>query len=326
MFNHKDIEKRSIFVINCLDGKALRVQSGELLLEETSEDGERKTLTKLPFQKILALFVIGHATITTPLIEYCTKYGISLVVTKTTLRPVFFFSTTAEANYLLRKKQYEYEKENLTIPKVLVSNKIQNQIRLLEKTRIKSGLVPINLEKCRILLSQLADAASYDEVMGLEGSAAKLFFSAYFEPFDWKSRRPRVKSDPLNTTLDIGYTILFNYIECFARMFGFDVYRGVYHQLWFKRKSLICDLVEPFRCLIDRQVRKAFNLRQCKAEDFDFRKGEYYLKREKNSEYNKLFFETLVEHKTEIFKYIQNYYRAFMQRKSAEQYPKFTLE
>ena len=323
MFTHKDIEHRSIFVINCIENKNLRVMQGELLLENTEE---KKTLTKLPFQKILAIFVVGHITITTPLIEKCTRYGIPLVVMKPNFRPVFFFSITAEANFLLRKKQYEYNKENLQIPKILVANKIRNQIRLLEKTRLKNNSIQTAKEKCNQLFDLVADAPTYDSVMGLEGKAANLFFSAYFEPFDWKARYPRVKSDPMNTTLDIGYTILFNYIEAFTRLFGFDPYRGVYHQLWFKRKSLICDLVEPFRCLIDQQVRKAFNLKQCKDEDFKFFKNEYVLKREKNADYTKMFYEVLIEQKNEVFRYMQQYYRCFMQQKNTPDYPLFLIK
>ncbi|HEY9123878.1 MAG TPA: CRISPR-associated endonuclease Cas1, partial [Bacteroidales bacterium] len=101
MFTHKDIEYRSVFVINCIEERALRVMNGELLLEDTEAN---KTLTKLPFQKILALFVVGHITITTPLIDKCTKFGIPVVVMKPNFRPVFFFSVTAEANFLLRQK------------------------------------------------------------------------------------------------------------------------------------------------------------------------------------------------------------------------------
>jgi hypothetical protein len=72
MFTHKDIQLRTIFVINCIKERNLRVSSGELLLEEKSNES-KKTLTKLPFQKILALFVIGHISITTPIIEKCKK-------------------------------------------------------------------------------------------------------------------------------------------------------------------------------------------------------------------------------------------------------------
>ena len=317
MFTNKDVEYRSIFVVNCIDNKALRVSNGGLLFEDTSE---KKTLTKLPFQKILVLFVIGHISITTAFIEKCSKYGIPVVIMKPNLRPIFFYSITAEANFLLRKKQYEYEKSNLKIPKILVENKIKNQIRLLEKTRITSGHIRSSMNLCNDLLLLLPQADSYEEVLGIEGKVANAFFTAYFEPFDWHTRCPRAKTDVINSTLDIGYTILFNFIEAFTRLFGFDPYRGVYHQLWFKRKSLVCDLVEPFRCLIDGRVRKAFNLKQCKKDDFNLIKNEYVLKREKNSDYTKMFFEILIEQKNDIFRYMQQYYRCFMQDKRAEEY------
>lgn len=323
MFTLKDMEYRSVFVINCIENKALRVESGALLLEDTQQN---KTLTKLPFQKILALFVIGHITVTTPLIDKCTKYGVPIVVMKPNFRPVFFYSVTAEANFLLRKKQYELDKNDLQIPKILVANKIQNQLRLLEKTRLKSEQVNIAKEFYPKAIAMVMNATDYDTIMGLEGRVAKAFFAAYYEPLNWKGRCPRAKTDPVNVTLDIGYTILFNYIEAFVRLFGFDPYMGVYHRLWFKRKSLICDLMEPFRCLIDQQVRKAFNTKQCKATDFDMYKNEYVLKHEKSSEYTKMFYDVLIGYKAEVFKYVRDYYRCFMQRKSAPDYPQFLIK
>jgi len=322
MFTHKDIEYRSIFVVNCLEEKNLRVMSGELLLEDVQQ---KKTLTKLPFQKILALFVIGHISITTPLIDKCRLHGIPLVVMKPNFRPVFFYSITAEANYLLRQKQYEYPKTDLHIARILVENKIRNQLRLLEKTRQKAPKIVEAKEKCQTYLPLIPQIDDYDSLMGIEGSVAKLFFASYFEQHNWKLRSPRTKIDPINATLDIGYTILFNYIEAFTRLFGFDPYVGVYHRLWFKRKSLICDLIEPFRCLIDQQVRKAFNTKQCSANDFLLVKNEYLLKREKNSDYTKMFYDVLIQYKSDVFSYMRDYYRCFMQRKSVPDYPVFLI-
>jgi CRISPR-associated endonuclease Cas1 len=195
----------------------------------------------------------------------------------------------------------------------------------LEKTLQKAPKLVEAQEKCRNYLPVIAQINDYDSLMGIEGSAAKAFFAAYFEQYEWKLRSPRTKIDPINATLDIGYSILFNYIEAFTRLFGFDPYVGVYHRLWFKRKSLICDLVEPFRCLIDQQVRKAFNTRQCVPDDFKLIKNEYILKREKNSDYSKMFYETLIDYKLDVFNYIRNYYRCFMGRKSAPDYPKFLI-
>lgn len=326
MFTHKDIQFRTIFVINGLQERHLRVSNGELLLEEETEDGEKtKTLTKIPFQKILALFIVGHITVTTPLIEKCKKYGVALTVMKPNLRPVFYWSDSAEANYLLRQRQHQMDKEDLTIAKVIIGNKIQNQIIALEQTRKKDEQTLSALQKCQALLSLIDTCTQYSELMGIEGAASKAYFAAFFQSQNWKTRRPRVKCDTINATLDIGYTILFHYIECFLRMYGFDLYVGVFHRLWFKRKSLVCDMMEPFRCIIEKAVRTAFNKKQFSEKDFDVRKGEFWLKREKNLIYQKVFFDALIPYKNEVFRYVQTYYRCFMQRKSAPQYPRFLI-
>lgn len=322
MFTKKDIEHRTIYVINCIKNRNLRVQSGELLLEEVEE---KKTLTKLPFQKILALFVIGHISITTPLIDKCKQFNVTLIIIKYNLRPVFYWTPSSEANYLVRKRQYEFANNDLSIAKILVSNKIENQLSLLIKTRQKNDQIEQSKQFLSNSLSSICQIVDYDKLMGIEGSAAKQFFKAYFQNNNWTARKPRVRCDAINTTLDIGYSILFNFVECFVRMFGFDLYIGVYHRLWFKRKSLICDLMEPFRCLIDSRVRKAFNRGECKESDFLVSKREYRLKHEENGRYYQMFFEVLIAHKQEFFTYTQSYYRCFMQKKSSPNYPKFSI-
>ena len=138
MFTHNDIETRTIFVLNCIEKeRRLRVVNGELMLEELNGE-EHKTLTKFPFPKILALFVIGHISITTPLIDKCKRYGVALVVMKSNLRPVFVLSSSAEANFLLRKKQFEYPITAIDIAKELMFNKISNQKNNLQRIRKKS--------------------------------------------------------------------------------------------------------------------------------------------------------------------------------------------
>ena len=326
MFTHKDIEYRTIFVINCIHERSLRVSNGELLLEEQIEDSDKmKTLTKLPFQKILALFIIGHIRITTPLIEKCQKFGVALVVMKPSLRPVFFWTNSADANFLLHQRQYKLQKDDISIAKIIVENKIRNQLQALTDTRRKDDLTEQSCKTIKATLDSLPDVSDYDSLMGIEGMAAKAFFKAFYQDHKWHQRRPRTKCDALNVSLDIGYTMLFNYIECFLRMFGFDLYVGVYHRMWFKRKSLVCDIMEPFRPIIDKTVRTAWNRKQFSEKDFQIQKGEYRLKFENNADYSRVFFDALIPYKTDVFKYVQAYYRCFMGKKSVSQYPTFTL-
>ena len=324
MFTRKDIEFRSIFVINCLEERHFKVQQGELLLQD-SKTGT--TLTKFPFQKILALFIIGHATITTPLIDKCRKYGVFIAVLKPNLRPVFTYGNDAEANYLLRERQYAHSLEDLTIPLLLVKNKIGNHHRLLVNTRRKDHKTIKAINACEIAKESIVNQVkSFRDLMGIEGWVAKEFFNAYFQDLDWKQRQPRIKCDEINVTLDIGYTLLFNFVETFIRMFGFDLYCGIYHRQWFKRKSLVCDLMEPFRCIIDREVRKSFNLNHFQKKHFKVVKNEYMLLREYNGLYYKTFFSALVNYKAEVFHYIQRYYRLFMKGQLNETvFPNFNL-
>ena len=107
--------------------------------------------------------------------------------------------------------------------------------------------------------------------------------------------------------------------------FGFDTYCGVMHTNFYMRKSLVCDLVEPFRVLIDAQVKKAIHLRQCREEDFLVDNGRYLLKWEKNPAYISWLAQPIMENKEALFLYIQAYYRAFMKHKPAEQYPVFCI-
>lgn len=326
MFTHKDIQYRTIFVINCIKGRNLRVRNGELLLEEDIEESDKtKTLTKLPFQKILALFVIGNITITTPLIEKCHRYGVALIVVKPSFRPVFFWANSAEANYILHQRQYSLPKEDISIAKVIVRNKIMNQIAALKSTRRKDNITLEALKAMEISQTFITNICDYNSLMGIEGAAAKVYFKAFYQDHEWHQRRPRTRCDALNATLDIGYTMLFNFVECFLRMFGFDLYVGVYHRMWFKRKSLVCDIMEPMRPIIDKAARTAWNKKQFSSKDFSIQKGEYILKRERNGEYCHVFFDAMIPYKTEVFRYVQSYYRCFMGCKSVIHYPIFEL-
>ena len=201
--------------------------------------------------------------------------------------------------------------------------KVLNQKTALSKTRKKDCNTVDAIKQCDAALDTLPDVDEYNQLMGLEGTVAKTYFSAYYQLQNWKGRHPRMKSDVLNVTLDIGYSILFNFMESFIRMFGFDLYVGVYHRLWFKRKSLVCDLMEPFRCIIDHAVLLAFNRKQFSEKDFTLIKQEYHLKYEKCADYYRVFYDELIARKMDIFKFVQQYYRCFMGCKSVKEYPIF---
>ena len=119
--------------------------------------------------------------------------------------------------------------------------------------------------------------------------------------------------------------MLFNIVDAILQVYGFDTYYGVFHKCFYMRKSLVCDIMEPMRPIIDYQVRKAINLEQCKVEDFDAYNNRWVLKYKNSPEYVKFLMKAILDYKEEIFIYIQSYYRYFMKRKSASELPRFNI-
>ena len=156
-----------------------------------------------------------------------------------------------EGNTLLRKHQYEYTEND--IGRKIEQNKIKNQSQILKNIRGKNQIMKEGIELLDKMVVQLEQQLEYLEVMGIEGNAARVYFSRVFDNVDWKGRKPRIKNDYVNVTLDIGYTMLFNIVDAILQVYGFDTYYGVFHKCFYMRKSLVCDLMEPIRPVVDYQ-------------------------------------------------------------------------
>lgn len=318
MMSRKDfIEKQFVFVF-LNEGEHLSFKNDNIVIK----DKENRIKHQSSCYLLFALFIAGHCNLTSGLLQRAKKFGFSIVLLTYSLKVYGIFSSGAEGNVLLRKRQYEYDQADIGAN--LISNKIINQSSILRKIRGKSD----DIKKAVSLLDSYVDKVlnpklSIAEIMGIEGSASRLYFSALFRNYNWKHRLPRTKPDMINALLDIGYSILFNIINALLEVYGFDTYTGVLHRQFFQRKSLTCDLVEPFRCLIDDALIKALNLGQCKESDFSICQNRYFLFGKNSTPYIRIFWESILARKNEIFVYIQSYYRAFMKGKSGSEFPIF---
>lgn len=319
MISAGDFSKKQIVFVFFNQGEKLSFLNDNFVVRD--KDG------KIKFQctcyRLFLVFAVGHGSITSGLIQRSRKFGFSVVLMSQSFRPYQSIGFLLEGNTLLRKAQYDYS--SLDLAKHITENKIKNQRNLIMSLRNKSEKQLEAAEYMNSYIADLKNADSLNEIMGIEGCAAKLFFPNYFNNILWKRRAPRVKCDMINTLLDIGYTVLFSFIDAVLNCYGFDVYYGVMHRNYYMRKSLVCDIVEPFRCIVDAQVRKAINLKQCRDEDFIVENGRYSLKWEKNAEYISWLAKPIVERKSEIHFYIQSYYRAFIKHKPAEEFPVFFI-
>ncbi len=280
-------------------------------------------INQVSIHKIFAVFIIGEMTITSVLIKKVKKCGISIFLLNRNFEEYAAICAQAEGNYLLRHNQYHFV-DDLNFSKNLVKNKCHNQLILLKEQSSELFKNKSRLQQYKEIAAKIDQATSMDQLLGIEGSVSKNYFNKYFHDIGWYKRMPRSKVDMVNVLLDIGYNMLFNFIDSLLRLHGFDTYKGIYHQLFFQRKSLSCDIMEPFRVLIDRALMKAFHLGQLDERDFTLSKGQYLLKIDQSRKYVRIFLDALMDSKEDIFVYVKGFYFCILNQK--QEYPFFKLK
>lgn len=319
MLNSNDFKKKQIVFLFTNEGDKLSFLNDNIIVKN-KEGGIKYQST---CYRLFMICVVGNISITSGLIQRSKKFGFSICLMTTTFKVYEILGARMEGNTLLRKHQYEYTEND--IGRKIEQNKIKNQSQILKNIRGKNQIMKEGIELLDKMVVQLEQQLEYLEVMGIEGNAARVYFSRVFDNVDWKGRKPRIKNDYVNVTLDIGYTMLFNIVDAILQVYGFDTYYGVFHKCFYMRKSLVCDLMEPIRPVVDYQVRKSINLGQCKENDFEVINNRWCLKYKSNPQYIQFLMNAILEYKDDIFLYIQQYYRFFMKRKSVSEIPVFII-
>lgn len=320
MLTMPDFMSKKVIIIFPKNGDKISFKNDNLIVN----DSMSKVKMQISCYKIFAVFVVGGFLITTGIIEKSKKFGFSIVFFTTNFKVYETINFQMEGNTLLRKKQYTTDISE-KIAKQIIINKIENQrdtIKLLRDVSNTEGIMILNNNIEKLLKGTFNNF----EIMGIEGTSAKVYFNRIFKEFDWKGRQPRVKRDKINLLLDIGYTILFNYIEGILNIYGFDIYKGNLHQEFYKRKSLVCDIIEPFRPIIDYKIRKCFNLGTFNNYEFYVEKGQYSLNWKYSADFLQIILEEIIMYRQCIFEYIQSYYRWIMKSKNIFDFPKVRLE
>lgn len=123
--------------------------------------------------------------------------------------------------------------------KKIVKNKLLNQAYMLSK---------IDSEKYKLLLDYIIEVQDGDST-NREGHAAKVYFNALFG----NSFSRRDESN-INSALNYGYEILLSTFNKEIINNGYLTQLGIHHKNEFNKFNLGCDLMEPFRIVIDNFV------------------------------------------------------------------------
>lgn len=188
-----------------------------------------------------------------------------------------------KGNVFLRVQQIDKFRENgLFLSKNTMAAKFSNTRQVIKRTLHDNTELRDDDELQHVmdtLLSKTNDvfnAETLEEVIGIEGNCAKLYFSIFDQlitnpktsfSFDYRSKRPPL--DPVNAMLSFVYTLATNEYAAALETVGLDSYIGFCHSLHSGRVSLACDLVEEYRCMVERFVLTLINLRIITESDFE---------------------------------------------------------
>ena len=122
----------------------------------------------------------------------------------------------------------------------IIRAKIRGQLSVLPKER----------EAERKLIFSYLPQVQPGDATNREGHAAKVYFNALFG-----MAFTRTQECPVNAALNYGYSILLSAVAREIAACGYCSQIGVFHDNRFNAFNLACDLMEPFRPLVDRAVR-----------------------------------------------------------------------
>ena len=131
------------------------------------------------------------------------------------------------------------QKDKDELWKKIVINKITNQSLLLNK---------IHSDNYNLLLSYVDEVKTGDKT-NREGHAAKVYFNSLYG-----MNFTRHDADQINAALNYGYSILLSAMNKEVKINGYLTQLGIHHKNEFNQFNLSCDLMEPFRVIIDNFV------------------------------------------------------------------------
>jgi CRISP-associated protein Cas1 len=236
--------------------------------------------------KVESLVISNQAMISTQAVSLALEHNIDIIFMDKYGDPVgrVWFPKMGSTT-LIRRRQLEAMDSPLGLELVadMVSKKLDNQVRFLKKLmHARPGREGEFAASIRTIEKSATDFASGDtdldaargRLMGLEGTAGRAYFQCISSllpekyRFDGRSRRPA--KDPFNASLNYCYGVLYGLVERACILSGLDPYAGFLHTDNYNKKSLVFDLIEPFRIYGDQTAIYLFTGRKMRDDFFDF--------------------------------------------------------
>jgi len=265
----------TIYIVD--QGSYLTKKNERLLVKK-----ENEIIRWIHLKDVDQLILIGNISLTAPVITYLLKNKVDTVFLSYYGKYKGRLISEFGKNVNLRYQQFNFlnnQHNTLSFAKHIVIGKINNALFLLRKNQFRNpdSLVASKIMKINYYLTnEIPIVDDLDKLRGFEGIVAKEYFSVFQlfiknSDFVFNGRTRRPPKDEVNALLSLMYTMLMNLILSKAYIAGLDPFYGALHEINYGRHSLVLDLMEEFRAIIDNQVLKMINRREIRKDHFIIR-------------------------------------------------------
>lgn len=270
-------------------GNVLYVTTPEAYLTLDGENivikKDESTSTRLPLHNLENIICFTWQGASPALMGACAERNIGLSFLTPNGRFQARVTGKVKGNVLLRKKQYqvsEKESDSVPISASFLLGKISNSRKVLDRAMrdhsilLADSVIPAASASLKERLKEIQACESVADLMGYEGSAAKIYFGVFDQlilqqkgDFKFKERSRRPPLDNMNSLLSFLYTLLTNDVASALEVVGLDPYVGFLHQDRPGRPSLALDLMEELRPIFaDRLALSLVNRKQITGKGF----------------------------------------------------------
>lgn len=243
---------------------------------------------RVPIHMLESITFLAPATLSPHLMALCAERAVSVSFLAPNGRFLARVEGRISGNVLLRKAQFrasDLTSAALEYARVFVQAKIHNCRTLLLRAAREHGdssrSVELTATALRRCLRQAKVTADMNQLRGIEGEAARHYFTAFPDlvrvqdpDIRMVGRTRRPPKDPVNALLSFAYAMLSLDTRSACESVGLDPQVGFLHADRPGRVGLALDLAEEFRAVIaDRVVLSVLNRQQVARDGFVFEEG-----------------------------------------------------
>jgi CRISPR-associated protein Cas1 len=246
---------------------------------------EQENRLRVPIHTLNGIVCFGQVSCSPPLMGLCAERDVALSFLSEHGQFLARVTGAVRGNVLLRRQQFRFADDPASaaaIARSAVLGKVANcrtvLLRAVRERATGNGCDRLSDAAGELgrLLSVIERATEVDGLRGLEGDAARIYFSVFDEMilvskneffFHERSRRPPL--DNVNAVLSFLYTLLAHDVAAALESVGLDPAVGYLHADRPGRPGLALDLMEELRpVLADRLALSLINRKQITPDGF----------------------------------------------------------